>query len=120
MLLIGRKSCEHDFVDKISRTQSLASLEFLSAEIYRSERLSKRDFVNKTVTLPLGNVDDKIPIFVLVSFNPKRIKFIFQVGGPGQSFRNPVGLRFSFCLVGDLCQVGSDQVPQLYCRGWGT
>ena len=28
-----------------------------------------------------------------------------RVGGPDQTFRNPVGLRFSFCLVGDLCQV---------------
>ena len=37
------------------------------------------------------------------------MKQIFQVGGPDQTFKNPVGLRFSFCLVGDLCQVSPVQ-----------
>ena len=36
------------------------------------------------------------------------MKLIFQVGGPDQTFKHPIGLRFSFCLVGDLCQVSSD------------
>jgi len=34
----------------------------------------------------------------------KKYKPEHKVGGPDQTFRNPVGLRFSFCLVGDLCQ----------------
>ena len=27
-----------------------------------------------------------------------------QVGGPGQSYLQPMGMRFSSCLIGDLCQ----------------
>ena len=42
------------------------------------------------------------------------IKLIFQVGGPDQSVRNPVGLRFSFCLVGDLCQVPASYAYVFY------
>ena len=38
---------------------------------------------------------------------------ISQVGGPDQTFKQPVGLRFSFCLVGDLCQVSSDLINSL-------
>ena len=38
------------------------------------------------------------------------MNLIFQVGGPDQLFTNPIGLRFSFCLVGDLCQVSSGQL----------
>ena len=39
-----------------------------------------------------------------------QIKFIFQVGGPDQTFKNPAGLRFSYCHVGDLCQVAASLI----------
>ena len=39
-----------------------------------------------------------------------QIEFIFQVGGPDQTFKNPAGLRFSYCHVGDLCQVAASLI----------
>ena len=33
-----------------------------------------------------------------------------QVGGPDQSPQHPTGLRFSFCQIGDFCQVNTMQI----------
>ena len=33
-----------------------------------------------------------------------------QVGGPDQSPQHPTGLRFSFCQIGDFCQVKTMQI----------